>query len=345
MASTLSMVCLLWGQQQQQPPPQPCDDPATFSPPHQNPNHNDTAPFARVWTQITFSVEFDASIIPHAIRHYQGLGLHPHQFLVVLHHKRPDAPELQETVHMLRQDYSVRHVHTWSGNFTSDANNQQRQKQRRNVGIDDCDWILKFDADEFLRTPDVRSLLSALGTQGFDAIRASWMDRVASHGRLPNISDTPFLPQQFPMACANFSANAGNATTHKVVAFRGYLKEKRAGHSLAKGLKSCMYPVQLILDHYKWSWPVVQKLRVRLEHYRQLETTYWWTESAAFLDHMDAHGDRIDVDDPQFQCRNVVDDGDNAVPPLIHSFASVRDGVAEAEPCRSAVRRCPNRLV
>ncbi|KAL3912101.1 MAG: hypothetical protein SGILL_007020 [Bacillariaceae sp.] len=298
---------------------------------------------------MTFSVEFDAAMIPHAIRHYHDvLGLRKDQFLVVLHHSQRNAVELQEMVEVLHAQ-DIRHVHTWSGNFTSQANCNQRWKQRQGIVKDECDWVLKFDADELLRVPnnDMKTFLQFLGIQGFDSLSASWMDRVAAEGKLLNISstDTAPLEEQFPLAC-QFSANAGaNATTRKVVAFRGYLREKRAGHSLERksALQTCRYPAQLILDHYKWSWPVVEKLRRRLAHYKQLDSTWWWKESETFLNHIDSNGGRIDVANPEYQCYE--DNSRDANRPMIHSLFDIEDGVAESTPCQRQVRQCPNLLI
>lgn len=302
---------------------------------------------ARVWTQITFSIEFDAPIISHAIQHYRNLGLNPQQFLITLHHADPQqAPLLQNWSHRLQTELQVGHVHTWHGNFTSDRNNEMRNYHRKQVGVEECDWVLKFDADEFLRVPsgNMLNMLSLLGHQGFDSLSASWFDRVGPDGQLLNISDdtsSGSMEDQFPQEC-QFSALAGNATTRKVVAFRGYLKEKRAGHSLAKGLETCRYPVQWILDHYKWSWPVYQKLKQRMEYYKTIDGIYWWTESAAFLKHIDDNQGKIDISRPDFRCSLSTPHSGSRT--MVHSFFPVEDGVAEAAAC-SRVRQCPNRLL
>lgn len=290
---------------------------------------------------MTFSAEFDQELIPHAVEHYKNVGLDPQYFLITLHHQLPNAPVLDKLTTWLRQEYGIPHVQTWHGNFTSQKNCDMRFKHRKAAKVKKCDWILKFDADELLRVPggNMIRFLDFLGDQGFDSLSGNWIDRVADEGRLVDISAKPSIAEQFPLGC-RFSALAGNATTRKLVAFRGYLKEKRAGHSLAKGLETCRYPAQLMIDHYKWSRPVYEKLRRRMEHYRNLEGVYWWKESEAFLNHIDENQGRVDVHREDFRCEDI-----RERMTMVHSYFPVEDGRAEAdaEPC-SRVRICPNKL-
>jgi len=309
---------------------------------------------ARVWTQITFSAEYDQELLPHTIRHYLNVGLSPDTMLITLHHQDPDAPELQQAQDLLRNEFGIPHVQTWHGNFTSQKNCDMRQQHRQAVGVDDCDWILKLDADELLRVPgnDMITFLESLGMQNFDSVSANWVDRVAPQGQIPNISDESVsLADQFPVGCHRFSQLAGdNATTFKVVAFRGFHREKRAGHRLAKLSRrnSCRYPVRLFMDHYKWSWPVVNKLQRRMAHYKAIEGFEWWTESQAFLNHLDEHGGRIDIQDPQFACQDY-STKDAAVPmATVESFWT--DEVVDKEPVDVAAicqrpMTCPIKLV
>jgi Glycosyl transferase family 2 len=293
-----------------------------------------------VWCQITFSAEYDLELMPHSIQHYLDVGIDPNYMLITLHHTDPEAiEELQSAVDVVHS-FGIPQVQTWNGNFTSQKNCDMRQRHRALVGVRDCDWVLKFDADELLRVPsnDVVAFLQVLGQQNFDSVFGIWVDRIADQGRIPNITTEPSLEEQFPLGC-RFS-ETGNAKTTKVVAFRGYLKEKRAGHSLAKNSETCRYPPILMIDHYKWSWPVFRKLQKRIEHYKSIEGHDWWTESVAFLNRIAGNGGRIDVTEPELQCAESFNGPFSsavASPPMVDSF--YMDNATEAA-CQRPLR-CP----
>jgi Glycosyl transferase family 2 len=309
------------------------------------PNFRPEEPAVRVWTQITFSAEYDQDIIPHTLKHYMDNGLKPEYMLITLHHTDPEAvDELASAVASVKE-FGAHHIQTWHGNFTSQKNCDMRIQQRVDVGVSDCDWIIKLDADELLRVPgnDMPSFLQVLGSQRFDSVFGNWVDRVAEEGGIPNITATRPLAEQFPVGC-RFSLT-GNATTTKVVAFRGYLSEFRAGHYLRDTLETCRYPPQLLIDHYKWSWPVFTKLQRRIEHYRSIEGHHWWTESASFLEHIASNGGRIDVNRSDLSCNRQDDvNGDAAASqrPVLDSFYREKTNY---DVCQRPLTQCPSRVL
>lgn len=261
---------------------------------------------ARIRCQITYSAEYDQDLIMHSIQHYLDVGIDPNFMLITVHHTDPDAINELQTVVDVARGFGIPHIQTWNGNFTSQKNCGMHHHHRKVVGVQDCDWILKFDADELLRVPgnDIVAFMDVLGHQNFDSVFGIWVDRIADQGQIPNITAEPSLEEQFPLGC-RFS-ETGNAKTTKVVAFRGYLKEKRAGHSLAKNAVTCRYPPMLLIDNNKWSWPVFRKLQKRIEHYRAIDGHDWWTESVAFLDRIAGNGGRINLTEPELQCIEAV---------------------------------------
>mmetsp|Transcript_13686 Transcript_13686/g.37832 ORF Transcript_13686/g.37832 Transcript_13686/m.37832 type:complete len:521 (-) Transcript_13686:442-2004(-) len=296
---------------------------------------------ARVWSQISFSAEYDQALLPHTVQHYLNLGLDPRYMLIVLHHTQEDAPGLRMAHRLLTTRFRISHVRTWHGNFTSEQNFAEKLEQRAAAGVDDCDWMIKLDSDELLRVPgnDLISFLQGLSVQNFDQVSSHWVDRVGPHGRIPDIRPQPSLSEQFPVGCQSFSANAGaDAKSFKVFAFRGYLQEKRSGHSLDRPSRynSCRYPVRLVMDHFKWSAPVVSKLRRRMEHYKSLNIS-WWVESEAFLQKIDNHGGAIDIHDADYGCTDYLADapaGEDAKSrlsrlPFVHSFLPQMDVIKE----------------
>ena len=145
---------------------------------------DDDEPSVKVWTQITFSAEYDQDLIQHSIKHYLENGnVDPDQMLITLHHYDPNATDVMDEAIAKVTDLGVprTRIQTWNGNFTSQKNCDMRLKHRRTAGVSDCDWVLKFDADELLRVPgnDISTFLENLGTQGFDVAYGDWVDRVA----------------------------------------------------------------------------------------------------------------------------------------------------------------------
>lgn len=102
----------------------------------------------------------------------------------------------------------------------------------------------------------------------------------------------------------------------KAIAFRAHHQENRGGHYLLKlrdhayearegyGTDHCGYgySIKLRIDHYKWTYPVVEKLRRREEHYREKKLHY--KQSSRFLDYIDHHNGKFDVDD--LACNNTL---------------------------------------
>jgi hypothetical protein len=309
-------------------------------------------PLANVWTQITFSAEYDQELMPLTIRHYlEDGGLDPNYMLIILHHQDPNAIEELEAAIQVVESFGIPRslIQTWHGDFESQKNTDMRLNQRKLAGIDECDWILKFDSDEHLRVPgnDMVTFLEVLSQQGFDVAYGNWVDRVGFNGTIPNMTSSPTLNEQFPLGC-RFTAAAADAKDFKAFAFRGYLKEKRSGHRLEKDdrPKSCPYPLRLVIDHYKWSWPVINKLQRRIKHYRDVAGIPWWTESAAFLDHIANNSGQIDVNRPDLRCENLGDESHNMAILDSHTSDVPRNekGKVDATACGRPFKTCPSKL-
>jgi hypothetical protein len=104
--------------------------------------------------------------------------------LITIHHYDRNATDVMDEAITKVTDLGVPRemIQTWHGNFTSQKNCNMRLRHRREMGVTDCDWVLKFDADELLRIPgqDIASFLESIGSQGFDVAYGDWVDRVAS---------------------------------------------------------------------------------------------------------------------------------------------------------------------
>ncbi|KAL3912100.1 MAG: hypothetical protein SGILL_007019, partial [Bacillariaceae sp.] len=262
----------------------------------------------RIWTQITFSMDYDQPLIAHTLQHYTRAGLDPQCFLISLHQTSPDTDTAATAAitDQLERDYGIRHIQAWYGNFTSQQSWEHKIAQRQAVGVSSQDWIVKVDADELVRLGDIPSLLQGMAERDYDVVYGAMIDRVSLDGGLSSISNQTSLAEQFPLEC--HVTKAGHANTTKAIAFRGYLTEYRAGHGMLHNQTLAgVYPQRLVIDHYKWSDSVLAKLLRRKQHYQWLEQQgrghHWWRESDHFLHHLYTHERRIDVGNEEFLCR------------------------------------------
>jgi hypothetical protein len=101
-----------------------------------------------------------------------------------------------------------------------------------------------------------------------------------------------------------------------------------------------------LIDHYKWSWDVFDKLKRRIEHYKTLPGVDWWTESVAFLDHIAANDGRIDVSRPDLQCQQLHGRSDVAFinAQTLHSPFIDEDGNVEPNSCGNPIKQCPSKI-
>lgn len=262
----------------------------------------------KIWVQLTFSLDFERELMPHTLKYYiDTLSVDPAHVLVALHHQNQNQTNAFDTAEeWLRQEYGIQHVLQWTGNYTSNRLWKRRDELRSLVNISACDWILRSDSDEFPAIPgdDLPSFLKFVSLQGYDSVFGSFNDRVAMDGSLPNITSDEPLHQQFPLSC-HVTDRIVQANMQKAVAFRAYHQENRGGHYLLKmtnhsyearegsGKDHCGYPSKLRIDHYKWTYPVIEKLRQREEHYREKQLHY--TQSLRFLDYIDEHDGKFNV--------------------------------------------------
>ena len=165
------------------------------------------------------------------------------------------------------------------------------------------------------------------------------------------------IDEQFPMGC-QFSGLT-DAVTFKAFAFRGYLREKRAGHRIHKDFrnKTCPYTPRLLIDHYKWSWDVFDKLKRRIEHYKTLPGVHWWTESVDFLNHIDQNDGKIDVSRPELQCQQIFSQEEDSSsssssassmpvinPNTLQSPMVDEAGNVEPNNCGNPIKQCPSKI-
>jgi hypothetical protein len=309
-----------------------------------------------VWTQVTFSVEFEKELVSHKMQHLQDLGLDMSNALIIIHQQNI-TEELEDVVHTVEYfGVPQAHIHVWDGIFTAQRKYEQRLMARDKAGVDECDWIINLDGDEFPRAPgnDLVSFLEMVGYQGFDALNSYWLDRFGPGGSLPNVTDNPEISKQLPVTCRDFTDRVTHAPTFKLFAFRAYLQEYNGGsHTLLDGSIACQYPSHILMDHYKWNWEVLNKLQRRASQYKQLGLQ-WFGDSLRFLDHFESHNGTADVNYRKFRCQDA--ENTSFVPVLDEAYSNkkrkTREGLhfnmkqnqKKVNGCGRQYKICPNKL-
>lgn len=276
-----------------------------------NSNNTNFTRKSRVWVQLTFSTEYDQDIIPHTLHHYiYVLGVSPSDMIVALHVTDDKDPHnlVNETMQTLKGNFGIQHFSRWTGKYSSDGLWEARYNHRILANVKPCDWVVRSDADEFPAVPGNETLaefLYGVGRQGYDAVFGRFNDRVALGGILPNITAQPSISGQFPLSC-KVTEKIAKGLTIKVVAFRGHHRENRGGHGLldpdqmsfdfrtTTGVQHCGYPTILRIDHYKWTFPVLNKLQQRYKHYKAKKLHF--RESLRALKHIGKHKGKLVVD-------------------------------------------------
>ena len=266
----------------------------------------------RTWFQVTISSEHDMLLIPHIVSHYKSLKIPPHQFLIIVHNKNGTAPELREAVDLLH-DLGVDNVLRWVGVYSSDDMNKKRHKIRADAKVEKDDWVVHADSDQFHEFPlnDAPLFLRVVEDLRYDAVYGYYIDRVSDDGTLRNITPTPSLAEQFPLACyvstqvvqLNNQNEALNRPS-KILAFKGRLSENRGGGMLAEEKDTCVYPGRLRSHHYKWVWPLIAKMELRAVVQKDLT---WHYQSTNVLDHLGKNDGKIGVKEKGLHCEREKD--------------------------------------
>jgi hypothetical protein len=232
--------------------------------------------------------------LPQFVEHYRGLSVE--RFHLTLHFE-PDVPRevmalrtrlAEETLSAL--GIGLHAVLIWP--YDSDTlrdHHDQVQSQIAAAG----DWIVWADLDEFQVYPEpLTELIAQAERDGYDYFRAVMIDRVAEDGSLPAFDPDQPIWEQYPRRC-HLTRDVAGAWDIKATCARGEVIMKGGNHDPVDGWPAEAWPALFEVHHFKWDASVVPRLQRRLQPDWK-ERCYWWTESAALLDHIERNGGRVD---------------------------------------------------
>eukprot|EP00927_Polykrikos_kofoidii_P050303 TRINITY_DN44211_c0_g1_i1.p1 TRINITY_DN44211_c0_g1~~TRINITY_DN44211_c0_g1_i1.p1 ORF type:complete len:537 (+),score=65.09 TRINITY_DN44211_c0_g1_i1:140-1612(+) len=199
--------------------------------------------FAAVDVQDTSQM----ALLPHFIKHYEGLGVPKSQYLLLVHVRPPgDSRDAEFAARRLRTAHGLPNTKI----FVESNKDSLRafvlavwdlfRRRLRPV-----DWIVHVELDELAVFPrDVAGKGAFAASEFFDARDASRenivygfiVDRLAANGSLPRVrsaSEAGSLFEQFPMNCGATALR--RADVRRTVAYRGYLRAD-VGHHIGLGV-------------------------------------------------------------------------------------------------------------
>lgn len=241
----------------------------------------------------------DTSLLSQSIEHYRTLGVE--KFHVVRHTESFDTEDYARSVEVMRR-HGLSFVAEYRGPWDEDLNWYfVRAEMRRHPN----DWWVLADLDEFHVYDRALSDVIALCEQGgHDYVEGAMLDRVAADGSFPEIDDSMPLWQQFPLA-GLVTHRVVRGVTRKVTLARGSVEVRMGQHWALSGSALPVTEVFPQIHHFKWTSSAVSRIARRLEAYSSgewnLQHPVVIEENKRLLEHVEAHGGRIAVEDPEIR--------------------------------------------
>jgi hypothetical protein len=231
------------------------------------------------------------------IEHYRGLGVD--EFVLIRHAEDSAAPVFRATEEVVRAaglELSETRIGPWHEDLNAAL---IRQVMMRHPD----DWFVVADLDELhVYDRPLPDLLRCCEARGYDLVEGCYLDRVAADGSFPQVTRAPIW-EQFPLA-GGLSFPLLGATPTKVVLARGWVPLRLGHHTAGAGTAAPHREVYAQVHHFKWNDTVVERTRTRKSRFQsgawRLTYPSVVSETVRFLDHVSAHGGRIDVTEPLF---------------------------------------------
>ncbi|MFF3991591.1 glycosyltransferase family 2 protein [Streptomyces sp. NPDC001797] len=235
----------------------------------------------------------DTGLLDAAITHYRTLGVE--SFHIARHIESFDDPDFQRS-----QDVVARHGITFTavhqGPWDEDLNGYLiRAQMRRHPN----DWWVVADLDEFhVYDRPLADVIAACEAGGYDYVKGALLDRVAADGSLTALKPNQSIWVQYPLA-GLVTLRLPGAGSSKVTLARGDVRLHLGQHGAETGRLMPAEKAFPQVHHFKWNDSVLARLVQREQAYSSGDwhLTYPDTvdESRRMLQHLQAHGGRIDI--------------------------------------------------
>jgi hypothetical protein len=215
-----------------------------------------------VHLRACIGVDRDLDLIGHLLEHYRSLGIR--HYHLILHTTDARGPALDRARRRVGEgcaglDCDVR---TW---VTADfrANDYKKRLDEIIRDLDDEDWVLSVEADEFQVYPDgLQAVLDACTQGGFDCVSGVFVERFPLGPRLETLRVDVPLWQQCPRTLASRPV-LGNV--NKVVLHRKAITLTSGNHQAAHGTPR-LHPRTVAVHHFRWFDNIYRKLDSNRSH-------------------------------------------------------------------------------
>jgi len=236
------------------------------------------------------SLDFDEDYIPHFFKYYNSQGVDRH--LLILHSKEP----ADEKFYLAKYSGENTNIFFVCGEWNANLSKSVRHGVLKKMGVGKNDWVINLDIDEHVETDcgTLKAKIEQMVANGENCCRGRMIDRIAIDGSLPEIKKDQPLSNQFPLVY-DFTRKVLRAESKKIPITRGDLSVTGGSHYLTKESKdvAVFNPEILIVEHYKWSSNVVEKLKERFETHKNIPHR---KESGRFLQRWVYKNSLIDKD-------------------------------------------------
>eukprot|EP00240_Pyramimonas_obovata_P004015 CAMPEP_0118947022 /NCGR_PEP_ID=MMETSP1169-20130426/45240_1 /TAXON_ID=36882 /ORGANISM="Pyramimonas obovata, Strain CCMP722" /LENGTH=358 /DNA_ID=CAMNT_0006893145 /DNA_START=125 /DNA_END=1198 /DNA_ORIENTATION=- len=198
-----------------------------------------------VWLYTSIAADYDgATMLPHFVKHYLGLGVKPENFLVVVNHNPEKADPASEVdpvqnVVSVLDSYNITY-RLWLDQYSSEKLMKIRYELLNKAAWND--WIIHADSDE-LHDYGVKSVVKYLGhaeSEGVNEIKGTLVDRVSASGELTPISPYGDIFQQYPLKCQVIKNLVGSRDV-KAMAYKAYWRTDRGNHQVLRAVRTVGY--------------------------------------------------------------------------------------------------------
>jgi hypothetical protein len=196
------------------------------------------------------------SILSHFLKHYQDLGVDS----ILLGAEM----RLYDEVSTIARVFGVQVTPFRQKRFNDPGNQEIEQLLLRLHGIEDDDYVLYLDCDEFQEYPaPLKEIVAEMDRRDLWAARGWFVDRLASDGTFRPITNEPTLDEQFPIKC-HVTRNIVGGWDQKIMVCRGRVRLMEGHHDTF----NATYGIEPIpgayrVHHYKWTRGVVERMRYR----------------------------------------------------------------------------------
>jgi hypothetical protein len=236
------------------------------------------------------------------VGHYRALGVD--RFLLAFHFTEHACPERRHAVQATCRELGIAPEAVSTGPWHEHTNTQLRDLLRAKAGEG---WHMLADSDEFHAFPVPLPELIAEAERATGTVGGLMLDRVAADGTLPGWSPHDGgLDGAYPLG-GFFTHHLLRGDPRKIVLAHSTVPVASGNHR-AEGHRPVNRP-PVVVHHFKWRAGVREIVEQRAAYSAdgtwQDASPARLTEARRFLNHLDQHGGRINVQDERFGFRPV----------------------------------------